>query len=87
MKIRLSLLMLGLVAAMPAFADDHVTIGTDWRAEAPHAGIYQALATGLYKKHHLDVTIVQGGPNLNQGQLLAAGRYDFSVQSNSFEPL
>ena len=75
------------VAAGTAKADDAVTIGTDWRAEAEHGGIYQALATGIYKKYHLDVTIRQGGPNLNQAQLLAAGRYDFSVQSNSFEPL
>ncbi len=75
------------VAAGAAEADDAVTIGTDWRAEAEHGGIYQALATGIYKKYHLDVTIRQGGPNLNQAQLLAAGRYDFSVQSNSFEPL
>ncbi|MEI9984904.1 MAG: ABC transporter substrate-binding protein [Aliidongia sp.] len=74
-------------AATAARADDTVTIGTDWRAEAEHGGLYQALATGIYKKYHLDVTIRQGGPNLNQAQLLAAGRYDFSVQSNSFEPL
>lgn len=71
----------------PALADDKVVIATDWRAEAEHGGIYQALATGLYKQAHLDVEIRQGGPNLNQAQLLAAGRVDFSVQSNSFEPL
>jgi NitT/TauT family transport system substrate-binding protein len=71
----------------PAAADDHVVICTDWRAEAEHGGLYQALATGLYKAQHLDVEIRQGGPNLNQAQLLVAGRADFSVQSNSFEPL
>jgi len=72
----------------PAAADDDaVVIGTDWRAEAEHGGLYQALATGIYKKYHLEVSIRQGGPNLNQAQLLAAGRYDFAVQSNSFEPL
>src|SRR5277367_1423268 len=76
-----------LLAATAAKADDKVVIGTDWRAEAEHGGIYQALATGLYKQHHLDVEIRQGGPNLNQAQLLVAGRADFSVQSNSFEPL
>ena len=83
------LFLAGLCAAgsRPAEADDKVVIGTDWRAEAEHGGIYQALAQGLYKKYHLDVEIRQGGPNLNQAQLLAAGRYDFAVQSNSFEPL
>ena len=83
------LLLAGLLASpfRPALADDKVVIGTDWRAEAEHGGLYQALASGLYKKYHLDVEIRQGGPNLNQAQLLAAGRYDFAVQSNSFEPL
>ena len=82
-------LIAGLLAipTRPAAADDKVVIGTDWRAEAEHGGIYQALAAGIYKKYHLDVEIRQGGPSLNQAQLLAAGRYDFAVQSNSFEPL
>jgi len=87
-----SLCMLALAgllfsATQPVRADDAVVIGTDWRAEAEHGGLYQALATGIYKKYHLDVTIRQGGPNLNQAQMLAAGRNDFTVQSNSFEPL
>jgi NitT/TauT family transport system substrate-binding protein len=83
----LALAGLLLSASQPVRADDAVVIGTDWRAEAEHGGLYQALATGIYKKYHLDVTIRQGGPNLNQAQMLAAGRYDFTVQSNSFEPL
>lgn len=77
----------GLCLIRPALADDAVAIGTDWRAEAEHGGVYQALATGIYKKYHLDVTIRPGGPSLNQAQLLAAGRYDFAIASNSFEPL
>jgi NitT/TauT family transport system substrate-binding protein len=88
MRSTFALVLLANVALLgPALADDKIVIGTDWRAEAEHGGIYQALATGIYKQHHLDVEIRQGGPNLNQAQLLAAGRYDFSVQSNSFEPL
>ena len=84
---RLAGLSFALLTSAAARADDAVTIGTDWRAEAEHGGLYQALATGIYKKYHLDVTVRQGGPNLNQAQLLAAGRYDFAIQSNSFEPL
>jgi len=75
------------LGAGAARADDKVVICTDWRAEPEHGGLYQALATGIYAANHLDVEIRQGGPNLNQAQLLAAGRADFSVQSNSFEPL
>lgn len=71
-------------AVMPACALDHVTFGTDWRAEAEHGGYYQAIATGIYKKYGLEVTLRQGGPQVNHTQLLAAGRLDFDEEPNSF---
>jgi NitT/TauT family transport system substrate-binding protein len=64
-----------------------VTFVTDWKAQAEHGGFYQALATGLYKKAGLDVTIKQGGPAVNTPQLIAAGAVDFAMGSNSFQPL
>jgi NitT/TauT family transport system substrate-binding protein len=70
-----------------ARALDQVTFGTDWKAEAEHGGYYQAIATGIYKKHGIEVSLRQGGPQVNQSQLLAAGRLDFTVASNSFIPL
>ena len=76
----------GLFAGRPAVAQS-VTFGTDWKAEAEHGGFYQALATGIYKKYGLDVTLRQGGPQVNHAQLLAAGRLDFNIGSNSFIPL
>jgi len=72
------------VAATTARAEDKVTFGTDWKAEAEHGGYYQAIATGIYKKHGLDVTLRQGGPQVNHAQLLAAGRLDFNEAPNSF---
>lgn len=57
---------------------------TDWRAEAEHGGIYQALATGEYAKRGLEVRIIQGGPGVNVPQLLAAGSAEMGVGSNSF---
>jgi NitT/TauT family transport system substrate-binding protein len=71
-------------AVAPAQARDRVILGTDWNAEAEHGGYYQALATGIYKKYGIDVVVRQGGPQINQSQLLAAGRLDFSIASNSF---
>jgi NitT/TauT family transport system substrate-binding protein len=62
---------------------DHVTFGTDWKAEAEYGGYYQAVATGIYARHGLDVTLRQGGPSMNQMQLLLAGRLDFAIASNS----
>ena len=74
-------------AAPPAMALDQVVFGTDWKAEAEHGGYYQAIATGIYAKYGIAVTLRQGGPQINQAQLLAAGRLDFNIASNSFIPL
>ena len=72
---------------LPAAALDKVSFGTDWKAEAEHGGFYQAIAAGIYEKHGLQVTLRPGGPQINQAQLLAAGRLDFNLASNSFIPL
>ena len=73
------------LAAPFAQAQDKVTFLTSWYGQAEHGGFYQALATGLYKKHGLDVTIRMGGPQVNGMQLMMAGQadmhmgYDFQV--------
>jgi NitT/TauT family transport system substrate-binding protein len=72
-------LFVAMTWSMPAQARDKVVFGLDWRAEAEYGGYYQALATGLYEKHGLDVTIRQGGPQINHMQLLIAGRLDFNL--------
>jgi NitT/TauT family transport system substrate-binding protein len=66
---------------------ESVSFGTDWKAEAEHGGFYQAIATGIYSGHGLEVTLRQGGPQVNHAQLLAAGRLDFNMAPNSFGPL
>ncbi|HZB91528.1 MAG TPA: ABC transporter substrate-binding protein, partial [Stellaceae bacterium] len=53
-----------LAALAPVQAEDKVTFGTDWKAEAEHGGYYQAIATGIYKKYGLEVTLRQGGPQV-----------------------
>jgi NitT/TauT family transport system substrate-binding protein len=68
-----------LASATAARAEDAVSFGLDWVAEAEYGGYYQAVATGLYTKHGLKVTIRQGGPSVNQMQLLMAGRLDFNL--------
>ena len=59
-----------------AQAQEKFTYLTNWYAQAEHGGYYQALASGLYKKEGLDVTIKMGGPQVNGMQLLAAGQTD-----------
>jgi len=93
MRSALCLILLALIAWPGAEAaaqaatpgrPDRVAFGLDWKAEAEYGGYYQALATGLYAKHGLDVTIRQGGPQVNQAQLLLAGRLDFNIASNGY---
>jgi len=76
-------LTLSVLAAGSGWAADKIVFGSDWRAQAEHGGFYQAVARGFYKEAGLEVTIRQGGPQVNNPQLLAAGRIDFTA-TNSF---
>ncbi|WP_297366946.1 ABC transporter substrate-binding protein [Acidocella sp.] len=84
--IREALCALALLAAAAptAKALTPVRFGLDWVAEPEYGGYYEALAEGLYQQAGLDVTIVQGGPQANNSQMLVAGRLDFAIESNAF---
>ncbi len=79
-----ALAVLLLFRSGPALSAERFRFGIDWLAEAEYGGYYQALATGIYANHGLEVEIRQGGPQVNQTQLLLAGRLDASVASNSY---
>jgi NitT/TauT family transport system substrate-binding protein len=64
---------------------DKVSFGTNWVAEAEHGGFYQAVADGTYKTYGLDVTIVPGGPNVNNRIQLVAGKIDFFMSANTLQ--
>ena len=83
----IGLALFGVLLAGASARAETINFGTDWKAEAEHGGFYQAIATGIYKKHGLDVTLRPGGPQVNHAQLLAAGVLDFNIASNSFIPL
>lgn len=76
-----------LALAAPATAEtlDKVSFGTNWVAEAEHGGFFQALADGTYRRYGLDVTIVPGGPNVNNRILLIAGKLDFFMTANTLQ--
>ncbi|MEJ6392055.1 ABC transporter substrate-binding protein [Gymnodinialimonas sp. 2305UL16-5] len=68
------------LAGAPALADGHLTavsFGTNWVAQAEHGGFYQSVVDGTYAECGLDVTIVPGGPQVNNTALMLAGRIDF----------
>jgi NitT/TauT family transport system substrate-binding protein len=92
--MRFASILAGLIAAMtcavsPQVASaqtlDKVSFGTNWVAEAEHGGFYQALADGTYRKYGLDVTIVPGGPQINNRILLAVGKLDFFMSANTLQ--
>ena len=68
-----------LLAWAPAGAQERITFGLDWVAEAEYGGYYQAIANGFYAKRGLQVTIRQGGPQVNHMQLMMAGNLDFNL--------
>jgi NitT/TauT family transport system substrate-binding protein len=76
-----------MLAAAPAHSQtlDKVSFGTNWVAEAEHGGHYQALADGTYRRYGLDVTIVPGGPNVNNRLLLPVGKLDFFMSANTLQ--
>src|SRR5215475_2174642 len=76
----------GLLSA-PAVAQplEKVAFGTNWVAQAEHGGFYQALADGTYRRYGLDVSILQGGPNVNNRLLLPVGRIDMFMSANTLQ--
>ena len=74
---RLAVCALCAGAMQVAGAQDKLVVLTTWFAQAEHGGPYQAVATGIYKKYGLDVTVKMGGPQVNGIQLLLAGQADF----------
>jgi NitT/TauT family transport system substrate-binding protein len=77
------------LAALPQAASaqtlDKVSFGTNWVAQAEHGGFFQAVADGTYKKYGLDVTIIPGGPNVNNRILMISAKIDFFMSANSLQ--
>jgi NitT/TauT family transport system substrate-binding protein len=78
-----------VLAALPqaaaAQALDKVSFGTNWVAQAEHGGFFQAVADGTYRKYGLDVTIIPGGPNVNNRILMISAKIDFFMSANSLQ--
>ena len=80
-----ALILIGL--AIGARADDRFIVGTNWLPDAERGGFYQAEAAGIYRKYGLDVVVQAGGPQLNNPQLLAAGKLDGVMVTSALETL
>ncbi|TJV36818.1 MAG: ABC transporter substrate-binding protein, partial [Mesorhizobium sp.] len=77
LKISAGAIVLLAASTLNAAANEKITFGTNWLAQAEHGGYYQAVADGTYAACGLDVTIMQGGPQVSGRPLLLAGKIDF----------
>ena len=68
-----------LLGVTSAIAAEKVAFGTNWLAQAEHGGFYQSVADGTYAECGLDVTILPGGPQVNNRALMLAGKIDFHM--------
>ncbi len=72
-------------SASAALALESVSFGTNWEAQAEHGGFYQSVADGTFEECGLDVTIVPGGPQVNNRAQMLAGRMDFHMGGNMLQ--
>jgi NitT/TauT family transport system substrate-binding protein len=68
-----------LATALPAAAQDKLTLQLKWVTQAQFGGYYVAKDKGFYKEAGLDVTIKAGGPDINPSQVIAGGGADVVV--------
>lgn len=87
MKTGLIAAIAATVLATGAMAQDKVVFATNWLAQGGHGGFYQALADGTYAEYGLDVEIQQGGPQVNNRPMLAAGKVDFLMAGNLLQSM
>src|ERR1700726_3223266 len=72
-----------LLASHPAVALDQVSLQLKWKHQFQFAGYYAALEQGYYRNAGLDVTIREGGPDIDATEPVASGKADFGVCSAS----
>ena len=73
----------GAIRRPRAQALDKLIYQTGWRAQPQQGGFYQAVATGIYRQHGLEVEVRHAGPQADINTLLLAGRVDL-IDSNLF---
>jgi NitT/TauT family transport system substrate-binding protein len=75
------------VTLAPAAMAQNVAVkfGTNWVAQAEHGGFYQAVADGTYAACGLDVTILPGGPQVNNRALMLTGEVQFNMGGSTLD--
>jgi NitT/TauT family transport system substrate-binding protein len=80
-KLMIALALGGLaLSAVPAFAQDKLTLQIKWVPQAQFAGYYVAKAKGFYTEENLDITILPATPTTSVPQVMAGGGADIAVE-------
>ena len=83
MKLKLAYLTAAAsFLATAVFSGSHMTevkFGSNWLAQAEHGGFYQSAVDGTYEACGLKVSILPGGPQVNNRALLLAGKIDYHM--------
>jgi class 3 adenylate cyclase/ABC-type nitrate/sulfonate/bicarbonate transport system substrate-binding protein len=68
-----------LLVSHPAAALESVSLQLKWKHQFQFAGYYAALEQGFYRDAGLDVTLREGGPDIDVAETVASGKADFGV--------
>jgi NitT/TauT family transport system substrate-binding protein len=79
----IALLVIGLLAALPAVAADKVVFTTDFGFNGRHAYYYVADEKGYYKDAGIEVQFVRGGGSVDSIKKVAAGNADLGFADAS----
>lgn len=77
--IRLALLLLAALVALPAQAADKFTVMLDWFVNPDHAPIIAAAQRGCFRGAGRDVTILAPADPADPPRTVAAGQVDLAV--------
>ncbi|MBV9530404.1 MAG: ABC transporter substrate-binding protein, partial [Bradyrhizobium sp.] len=67
----------------PGLALEQVSLQLKWKHQFQFAGYYAAVEKGFYRDNGLDVSVREGGPDIDAGLEVAKGAADFGVCTSS----
>jgi NitT/TauT family transport system substrate-binding protein len=70
---------LALGAALPAAAQDKVTLQLNWFHLADHSPIYLALKKGYYKEENIELTVLRGSGSSDAAKKIDLGQADVGI--------
>lgn len=65
---------------------EHVTLQLKWHHQFQFAGYYAAKAKGFYKDEGLEVTIVEGGPDIRPDEEVTKGKAQYGILASEILP-